>query len=371
MTTRLYPAEYVLPGHPDKLADAIADALVEAAGRLERRALVGVEVACHRSAVFITGRIACKDAETIDVDAVVRDIYRSAGYDDTWPPAPENIVIHKNLCVGPLQDGEAEFRSNSDDQNIVTGYATDLSGTNYLPPEHWLAHHLSRRFEQLRLDREDLHLGPDGKLALVLEQGTDVSRLAAFTISLQHPTNGDTIELRRVVLKGLEDELTHAAQVIPTFAPEVPKVMLINGAGNFATGGPEGDNGLSGKKLVVDAYGPRVPIGGGALSGKDFFKADRAGAIIARRLAKAVVLTGVASECIAKLAFFPGDEEARLVSLQNELGEDLSVTRWQQLLDLSLAGTGDRWTADSNLVDVARYGHFTNPDLPWEQLAFN
>jgi S-adenosylmethionine synthetase len=89
----------------------------------------------------------------------------------------------------------------------------------------------------------------------------------------------------------------------------------VNGAGNFEVGGPEGDNGLSGKKLVVDAYGPRVPIGGGALSGKDFFKADRAGAVLARRLAKAVVMSGAAPECSATLAITPGDRDFRIVSL--------------------------------------------------------
>ena len=123
------------------------------------------------------------------------------------------------------------------------------------------------------------------------------------------------IELNRAVIALLQTELRVAADAIPGFDPTLPVEVLVNGAGDFEVGGPEGDNGLSGKKLVVDAYGPRVPIGGGALSGKDFDKADRAGAIIARRLAKAIVVTGTARECIATLAFLPGKDEARVISL--------------------------------------------------------
>ena len=107
MTSRLYAAEFIFPGHPDKLSDAIADALVLAAYQREERALVGVEVAVHRNRVFVTGRIACKDADTIDVSAIVREVYRSAGYGKDWYPALEALVIESDLCVGPLEEGEA------------------------------------------------------------------------------------------------------------------------------------------------------------------------------------------------------------------------------------------------------------------------
>ena len=98
--SRLYAAEFVFPGHPDKLCDAIADSLVQEAGRRERRALVGVEVAVHRNRVFVTGRIACKDAATIDVAQIVRDVYRSAGYGDGWYPSAEEVVVEADLCLG-------------------------------------------------------------------------------------------------------------------------------------------------------------------------------------------------------------------------------------------------------------------------------
>ena len=172
----------------------------------------------------------------------------------------------------------------------------------------------------------------------------------------------------RAVLAILNEVGKEATLAIPGFDPTLPGDVTVNGAGNFAVGGPEGDNGLSGKKLVVDAYGPRVPIGGGALSGKDLYKADRAGAILARRMAKLIVLTGVAHECTATLALFPGDSEARVVSLRGETGRELETARWQQLLNLRLESVGVRWSGAEDLVDVARYGHFSRGGA-WEAVG--
>ena len=373
MIARSYAAEYVFPGHPDKLCDAIADGLVQEAAKLESRALVGVEVAVHRDQVFITGRMACRDAEQIDVESIVRDVYQSAGYDRAWPPSFQEVKVRTDLCLGPLEEGEAEFRSWADDQSIVTGYATNLAGTNFLPPEHWLAWKLSTRLKSLRLERPDLELGPDGKVIVYVEDDGDRLRLATMSTSLQQQLEGDGIELRRAVIAAVEETLAGIAEdrAIPGFDPTMPKAVTINGAGNFALGGPHGDNGLSGKKLVIDAYGPRVPIGGGAMSGKDFFKVDRAGAIAARRLAKAVVVTGVAQSCLATLCFQPGAESPQVVSLHDACGVPLDPQRWSELFDLSLDAMGTRYTGSASLIDVARYGHFTDPQLPWEQLSFD
>ena len=133
-------------------------------------------------------------------------------------------------------------------------------------------------------------------------------------------------------------------------------------------GRARGDNGLSGKKLVVDAYGPRVPIGGGALSGKDFFKVDRAGTLHARRIAKAVVVTGVASEALVGIVWFPGDTSARLMSIQAEGGRSIDTRPWQDLFDLTLEASGEHWTNATDLLEVARYGQFTETDRPWEKV---
>jgi S-adenosylmethionine synthetase len=364
----IYAAEFVFPGHPDKLCDAIADALVAEASRREKRALCGVEVAIHRSTVYVTGRIACRDAASIPIPKIVRDVLASAGYGGAWIPDPDSVRVETELCLGELDEDESGFRAVSDDQSIVTGYAVDLPGTNYLPPEHWLAWRLSRALEQLRSGQPELELGPDGKVVVIYEEDGERSRVKGFSTSLQQRSSGPSIELHRAVISTLRDELKKAAKSIPGLEANVPDNVRVNGAGNFEVGGPEGDNGLSGKKLVVDAYGPRVPIGGGALSGKDFFKADRAGAILARRLAKLVVQTGAMRECKATLAFLPGAEQATIVSLRSSSGRDLECSRWSALTDRSLAAAGEAYTCVHDLIDVARYGHFTRPELAWEQL---
>ena len=350
----LYAAEYVLPGHPDKLCDAIADSLVEAAARLEKRALCGIEVAVHRASVFITGRIACSGAKKIPVAESARECYRTAGYGPEWQPRPEELEVQTNLCLGPLLPGEPGFREVSDDQSIITGYAVDSPGTNWLPPEHWLASRLARRLEALREECPELRLGPDGKLAILFDD--EVKTISCFTASLQQSIGADEIDLNRAVRRCVTAELQAQAQAIPGLRQELPASFHVNGAGNFEVGGPEGDNGLSGKKLVVDAYGPRVPIGGGALSGKDFFKADRAGAVLARRLAKAVVMSGAATECTATLAIAPGDREFRVVSLAGGQAI-LDTLRWTRLIDLSMASSGESFAQMPGLAGLARYGH--------------
>lgn len=367
----LFAAEYIFPGHPDKLCDAIADALVQEATRREKRALCGIEVAIHRGTVYITGRIACRDAESIPVSDIVRAVLRSAGYDQNWFPDPASVRIETELCLGNLEQDESDFRAVSDDQSIVTGYAVDLPGTNYLPPEHWLAWKLSRALGQLRTRRPELALGPDGKVIVVYEANDQRSLIRSFSTSLQQKTKGPPIELHRAVNDMLREELAIAGKAIPTLDTAVPDRVQVNGAGNFEVGGPEGDNGLSGKKLVVDAYGPRVAIGGGALSGKDFFKADRAGAILARRLAKFAVLTGAARECTAKLAILPGAEKAEIVSLRDQSNNELDPERWSRLVNLSLESIGESYTGAHDLVDIARHGHFTNPEFVWERIHLN
>jgi S-adenosylmethionine synthetase len=366
-----YAAEFVFPGHPDKLCDAIADALVAEASRREKRALCGVEVAIHRSTVYVTGRIACRDAASLPVSRIVRDVLANAGYGGAWIPDPDDVRVETELCLGDLDEDESSFRAVSDDQSIVTGYAVDLPGTNYLPPEHWFAWKLSQALAQLRISHPEFELGPDGKVIVVYEDDGARSCIKGMSTSLQQKVTGPAIELHRAVIAKLRDVLDEAARVIPGLDTAIPDRVYVNGAGNFEVGGPEGDNGLSGKKLVVDAYGPRVPIGGGALSGKDFFKADRAGAILARRLAKLVVLTGVAKECTAQIVYLPGAERGEILSLKDQSSNELDPGCWSRLADLSLVSAGESYTGCHDLIDIARYGHFTRSQFGWEQIRLS
>lgn len=377
MSSALFPAEFVFPGHPDKLCDAIADALVQEGRRREARALVGVEVAVHRGHVYVTGRVACEGAEDIDVVGLVREVYRSAGYDQVWKPAPDKVKVVSNLCLGPLEDGEAEFRELADDQTICIGYANDLDATGNLPVEQWLVRRLARRLWELRGEDAGLGLGPDGKVMIAVREesgGGVVSgavgrswRLESFTCSLQQKIAADDVALHRAVRVAVEDELARAAGELQGLSPALPERLVVNGAGDFEVGGPEGDNGLSGKKLVVDAYGPRVPIGGGAWSGKDFFKADRAGGLHARRLAKAVVGLGLAREVTVVLGWFPGDRAGRVVRVVAGDGREVDGERLGRVFDLSLVRSGEGYGVEG-LVEVARWGHFGDRTHAWERV---
>ncbi len=365
-TEVLYPAEFVFPGHPDKLCDAIADALVAAAIAREPRALVGVEVAVHRDRVFVTGRIAGQDAEGIDVPEIVRDVYRSAGYGDGWNPPPGELRVETDLCVGPLEEGESECRVLSDDQAICVGYAVDRTETQYLPVEQWLVGHLARRLHRLRTERPALGLGPDGKVLVVVGESAGRFALRGFSCSLQQRAGADAISLHRAIRVAVQEELQQLSQSIPTLSAQVPEPIRVNGAGAFEVGGPEGDNGLSGKKLVMDAYGPRIPIGGGAWSGKDFHKADRAGGLLARRLAKLMVLAGMTDEATVTVSYSPGDRAAQLLSVVADGAGVQAALRCLRFLEADLGASGRRWRPDGDLVEVARWGHFQDETLPWE-----
>ena len=288
---RRRPAEAVSAGHPDKICDWIADAIVDLATQREPRALVGVEVAVHRSVVFVTGRIAGANLTEAHIDRLVRDHYAALGHGSGWPPDPAALGVVCDLDLGPLLDGEADFRELSDDQSITVGYAIDSPATGWLPPEHWLAWQIVRELQRLRAESPELRLGPDGKAAvLCLDKPREPSAVEAVTISLQQAVGADEIETLRRVHGAVEAAVAAAPG---SFAiDDLAGRVLLNGAGNFDCGGPNGDNGLSGKKLVVDHYGPGVPIGGGALCGKDPHKVDRVGALLARRIARHVASRG-------------------------------------------------------------------------------
>jgi len=320
-TDILRPAEFVLPGHPDKLADAIADRIVDAAWKRERRALVGVEVALHRDVVFVDGRIACEGAEEIDIRAIARGVYRDVGYGRDFGPDPRRLKVRTDLCVGPLLPGEAEFREVSDDQSIVTGYACSTPGTGMLPVEQALVKRLAKALDALRRRRTALRLGPDGKVLVLVRETFDAPEapprwtLEQLTVSIQHAADWDPVAGHRAVGECLRAEAGRMAGIVPGLSVSPARDLRINPVGDFIEGGPFGDNGLSGKKLVMDAYGPRVPIGGGATAGKDRWKVDRYGPRLARRMAIEMVRRHGCRECTVTLAISPGDRRFRVASI--------------------------------------------------------
>ena len=319
MTERLRFAEAVCVGHPDRLADTIADRIVKLATSRDEDALVGVEVALHRSVAFVDGRVAAgRDkalVEESEIVALVRQAYADAGYGSTpsgaFPPDPQALEVRTDLCLGPLGEDERAIRDVSDDQAICVGHAVRGPRAGHRPLEQALASDFAKALETLRIARPELHLGPDGKTLIAVRGRT----LVGVSISIQHARGADWIALTRETRAACEriaQEYVDAGELDP-LTEEAD--WLVNGAGAFEIGGPEGDNGLSGKKLVAQAYGSAIPIGGGATFGKDPRKVDPRGQALARDLALKEVTERGAKEATVWLAYRPGDVTPRWVEV--------------------------------------------------------
>jgi len=394
---RCEAAEFVLPGHPDKLCDAAVDAIVDYVRRRERRGQCGLEAGCIFDRFFITGRIAVRD-ETLaswllgadpvppgspllqlnltrykerlmsgELVWLVRQTYASAGYGEdaaghVWGPRPRELKIAmmpgRLLHVGPFEPHEDELRHLSDDQAICVGHAVRSPATNWLPPAHWLARRIGRELVRLRAERGAGQMGPDGKVIVhgVTSGGPETFRPRLVSLSLHHHEKSDWLLLRQIAQEAVETAC--AGWPLPD--------IVLNGAGMFVCGGPNGDNGQTGKKLVVDAYGPGVPVGGGAWSGKDFFKVDRLGALAARRVALESLLASDAQTATVTLTYLPGgDRPARIDLLLDGAPSDAIVIPGA-FDELQSALLHRRFAAaNAQLTELARWGHQV-PGMPWE-----
>lgn len=315
-----HSAEYVSPGHPDRLADAIAEACVQHGLAVDGDALVGVEVAVSTDKVFVTGRIAAGPQGPGDpgvfLPEIARKAYADAGYGGLWAPDPEALQVSHDLCAEPLSDDERAIRGVSDDQAICVGHACGDARTDFRPPAHWLAQRLGSHLSRWRFAAAADQLGPDFKLLPVIEEqvqadGARRFRWRRLIVSVQHVDGLSYEEQHRLLLPALSAACRERDAVLPGIGQLPPDVVHLNGAGAFAVGGPHGDNGLSGKKLVVDGSGPGVPIGGGAFYGKDPHKVDRIGALRARELAIAEVRAGAESATVT-IVYAPGDGEGEV-----------------------------------------------------------
>lgn len=308
---RSHIAEYISPGHPDRLADALVESLVDLAVQRDNKAFVGVECAVHTDHVFIDGRIAAGKGgcavSNEEVEEIVQNVYREAGYGGIWIPAPENLKIIQNICLEPLSEEERAIRCISDDQNVVTGFACNHPETDYLPPAHFIANYIGRNIDRWRRKESD-NFGPDFKVLVHIEENNGRYAWRRLTLSIQHRRGLFASEQHARVLPIVREILMELeARGLVGIANLPLENFILNGMGDFIVGGPEGDNGLSGKKLAVDFYGPEIPIGGGAICGKDPHKVDVAGAFRARELARRLLKEFGGSAVTVRLGWSPGD----------------------------------------------------------------
>nr|MCU0636592.1 hypothetical protein [Gemmatimonadaceae bacterium] len=277
-------AEQVLDGHPDRMADAIAESIVQYAIGLDARAVVQVEVMVHRDWCALTGRRAVSDvALSADVvERLVRDAYRAAGFGVPFcasafgpgvfqGPALEAVEIVNRISLEVLDPVELAERHLSDDQCIAIGHAEHGAETDWLPIEQWLSLCLRSALVELCATERALGAGPDGKVMVVLDAAVDGRwRVREVVVSVQHLASASVVRIERavraVVQRTVEREAGRCRRWL--VAPDGAVAVRFNTQGEFVVGGPMGDNGQTGRKLVRDAYGPRVPVGVGRCWGR-------------------------------------------------------------------------------------------------------
>ena len=364
---RQLTSESVTIGHPDKLADQISDAILDAHLAQDPLARVACETALGNGTAMVFGEIT-SEAE-VDHDAVARDVIRAVGYnaETGFDPDTARVIVNirqQSLDIAQAVIGGAELGAG--DQGIVYGYATDEIGSLLIPAPLAIAHDLTRMLVEKRETETITGLRPDGKsqVSVTYDRDGEIASIDTVVISSQHDEGKSLQDLRRE----LEDEVRART---PIGLPPIGRV-IINPGGRFVLGGPEADAGLTGRKIVVDTYGGAIPHGGGAFSGKDPTKVDRSGAYAARHAALNIVAAGLARRCQISIAYAIGQAEPVAVTIDTfgtgHLRDENLATLVKATFDFRPGAIIERLDLRRPIyADTARNGHFGNYRFPWEQ----
>ena len=382
-----FTSESVTEGHPDKLCDYISDSILDECLKQDKNSRVAAETVAGKGEIYVTGEITT--AADIDIESIVRNAIKEIGYDNSktdidYRTCKITINMSKqspDIALGVDKSYEAKMsedknnKEDSDaiksegagDQGLMFGFACDET-ENYMPLPIYLAHALSKKLTSVRKNNEIRGLRPDGKVQVTVEyeENTPI-RIDAIVVSTQHEADKDIETLRKEIKEKV---------IMPT----IPETLLdsktkyyINPTGRFVIGGPLGDSGLTGRKIIVDTYGGAARHGGGAFSGKDPTKVDRSASYMARHIAKNIVANGYAKKCEIQIAYSIG--VAKPVSIYvntygtNTIPEEKIIEKIDKTFDLTPR-------AIINYLDLQRpiyrqttnYGHFGKKDLPWEKI---
>ena len=377
----LFTSESVTEGHPDKLCDAVADAILDDVLRHDPNARAAVEVATTTGLVLVLGELTT--THYVDVQEVVRRTVREIGYNDSrlgfdWETCGTMTAIKEqspDIALGVDHALEARQGLEADelgagDQGMMFGYASDESD-ELMPMPILLAHRVARRLAQVRKDGTLPFLRPDGKSQITVEYDADgrPRRVHTVLVSTQHDPEVDLADLTSAV----REHVVEAA--IPAELLDDETRHLVNPTGRFVIGGPMGDSGLSGRKIIVDTYGGMARHGGGSFSGKDPTKVDRSGAYMARYVAKNVVAAGLARRCEIQLAYAIGVAHPLAINVQTYGTGTCSEARLAEAIQRSFDLRPGPIIRDLDLRrpiyrQTAAYGHFGRDDLdlPWERV---
>lgn len=375
---RLFTSESVTEGHPDKLCDYISDSILDSYIAKDKNARVACETVAGKGEIFVTGEIT--STANVDIEQVVRDTIEEVGYADSeYDIDYRTCKIYINLskqspdiALGvdkSLEDKEGKDveSEGAGDQGLMFGYACDET-EELMPLPISLAHKLSKRLTEVRKEKIIDYLRPDGKTQVTVEyDGEKPVRVDTIVVSTQHLPDVDMNVLKKDIIEKV------IKPIVPANLLDENTKYFINPTGRFVIGGPLGDSGLTGRKIIVDTYGGAARHGGGAFSGKDPTKVDRSASYMARHIAKNIVANGYAKRCEIQIAYSIG--VAKPVSIYvntygtNTIPEEEIVEKINNTFDLTPRGI-------INYLDLQRpiyrqttnYGHFGKKDLPWEKI---
>ncbi len=382
MSKRLFSSESVTEGHPDKICDQISDGILDAILAQDPQARVACETAVTTGLVLVMGEISTKCY--VDIPKIARETIREIGYDrakfgfdcDTCAVLTALDEQSPDIAMGvdvsmEAKNGaeDADLAIGAGDQGMMFGYACDDT-PELMPMPISLAHQLTRRLTQVRKEGILPYLRPDGKAQVTVEydEQDHPVRVDTVVVSSQHGEEVDLATLR-------EDIIREVIQpVIPEGMLDENTRFLINPTGRFVIGGPQGDSGLTGRKIIVDTYGGYASHGGGSFSGKDPTKVDRSAAYAARYVAKNIVAAGLARKCEIELAYAIGVAEPVSIHVDThgtgKISDEKLAEVIQENFDLRPAGIIKELDLRRPIYkQVAAYGHFgrTDLDLPWER----
>lgn len=385
MEKRLFTSESVTEGHPDKMCDAISDAILDALMEQDPMSRVACETATTTGMVLVMGEITTK--AYVDIQKIVRDTVREIGYTrgkygfdaDTCGVITAIDEQSADIALGVDKALEAKENKMSDeeldaigagDQGMMFGFATNET-EEYMPYPIALAHKLARRLTEVRKNGTLSYLRPDGKTQVTVEydENDKPVRLDAVVLSTQHDPDVTQEQIHEDIKKYVFDE------ILPADMVDADTKFFINPTGRFVIGGPHGDSGLTGRKIIVDTYGGYARHGGGAFSGKDCTKVDRSAAYAARYVAKNIVAAGLADKCEIQLSYAIGVAHPTSIMVDTFGTGKLSDTKLVEIIrenfDLRPAGIIKMLDLRRPIYkQTAAYGHFgrLDLDLPWEKL---
>ncbi len=375
---KLFTSESVTEGHPDKVCDYISDSILDSYLEKDKNSRVACETVASKGEIIVTGEITSK--ADIDIEKVVRDTLKEIGYDNEktdidYKTCKVHINISKqsgDIAIGvdnslESKNGISKQTEGAGDQGIMFGFACDET-EELMPLPIYLAHKLSKRLTLVRKEGIIDYLRPDGKTQVTVEyKGSVPERIDTIVVSTQHKENVDIDKLKEDIKTKVIDE------ILPSNLIDDNTKYFINPTGRFVIGGPLGDSGLTGRKIIVDTYGGYSRHGGGAFSGKDPTKVDRSASYMARFIAKNIVANGFAKKCEIQLSYAIGVAKPISIFVDTfgtyTIPEEEIVKKIYKIFDLTPRGIIDYLKLDKPIYkSTTNYGHFGKKELSWEKV---